>query len=61
MRGLGQIDFLCRIAQPDYGIITNIGKTHCELLGSQEKIAQAKCELVILHSGGRRCCGKPQG
>ena len=37
MRGLGQIDFLCRIAQPDYGIITNIGKTHCELLGSQEK------------------------
>lgn len=46
MRGLGQIDFLCRIAQPDYGIITNIGKTHCELLGSQEKIAQAKCELL---------------
>lgn len=46
MRGLGQIDFLCRIARPDYGIITNIGKTHCELLGSQEKIAQAKCELL---------------
>ena len=46
MRGLGQIDFLCRIAEPDYGIITNIGKTHCELLGSQEKIAQAKCELL---------------
>lgn len=46
MRGLGQIDFLCRIAQPDYGIITNIGKTHCELLGSQEKIAQAKCEML---------------
>lgn len=46
MRGLGQIDFLCRIAHPDYGIITNIGKTHCELLGSQEKIAQAKCELL---------------
>lgn len=46
MRGLGQIDFLCKIAEPDYGIITNIGKTHCELLGSQEKIAQAKCELL---------------
>lgn len=46
MRGLGQIDFLCRIAEPDYGIITNIGKTHCELLGSQEAIAQAKCELL---------------
>lgn len=45
MRGLGQIDFLCQIAEPDYGIITNIGKTHCEMLGSQENIAQAKCEL----------------
>jgi len=46
MRGLGQIDFLCQIAEPKYGIITNIGKTHCELLGSQENIAQAKCELL---------------
>ena len=46
MRGLGQIDFLCNIAQPKYGLITNIGKTHCELLGSQENIAQAKCELL---------------
>lgn len=46
MRGLGQIDFLCQIANPDYGIITNIGKIHCELLGSQENIAQAKCELL---------------
>ena len=46
MRGLGQIDFLCKIAEPDCGIITNIGKTHCELLGSQENIAQAKCELL---------------
>ncbi len=46
MRGLGQIDFLCKIAEPDCGLITNIGKTHCELLGSQENIAQAKCELL---------------
>ena len=46
MRGLGQIDFLCNIAKPKYGLITNIGKTHCELLGSQENIAQAKCELL---------------
>lgn len=46
MRGLGQIDFLCKMAQPDCGIITNIGKTHCELLGSQENIAKAKCELL---------------
>jgi len=46
MRGLGQIDFLCQIARPNSGIITNIGKTHCELLGSQENIAKAKCELL---------------
>lgn len=46
MRGLGQIDFLCQLAQPDYGLITNIGKVHSELLGSQENIAQAKAELL---------------
>lgn len=46
MRGMGQIAFLCKIAEPTFGIITNIGKTHCELLGSQENIAQAKCELL---------------
>jgi len=46
MRGLGQIDFLCRIARPDFGIITNIGTVHSELLGSQENIAKAKCELL---------------
>ena len=46
MRGLGQIEFLCWIAQPQYGIITNIGTVHSEILGSQEKIAQAKCELL---------------
>jgi len=46
MRGLGEIDFLCKIAQPNYGVITNIGHTHQEFLGSQEKIAQAKSEMI---------------
>lgn len=46
MRGLGQIAFLCSIAHPDVGVITNIGTTHMELLGSQENIAQAKWELI---------------
>ena len=46
MRGLGQIEFLCHIARPQYGIITNIGTVHSEILGSQEKIAQAKAELL---------------
>lgn len=46
MRGLGQIKALCEIAKPDLGIITNIGTTHMELLGTQEHIAQAKWELI---------------
>jgi UDP-N-acetylmuramoyl-tripeptide--D-alanyl-D-alanine ligase len=46
MRSLGEIDFLCRLSQPNYGVITNIGHTHEELLGSQERIAQAKAEII---------------
>ncbi len=47
MRALGEIDYLCQISQPDYGIITNLGYTHAELLGSLEKIAEAKAELLV--------------
>lgn len=46
MRGLGQITALCDIAKPDIGVITNIGTTHMELLGSEENIARAKWELI---------------
>ncbi|MDO0821747.1 UDP-N-acetylmuramoyl-tripeptide--D-alanyl-D-alanine ligase [Desulfosporosinus nitroreducens] len=46
MRGLGEIKGLCEIAKPDIGVITNIGTTHLELLLTQERIAQAKWELV---------------
>lgn len=46
MRGRGQIKLLCDICKPDIGVITNIGTTHLELLGSQENIAQAKWELI---------------
>lgn len=46
MRGLGQIEALCKFVQPDTGVITNIGTTHMELLGSQENIAKAKWELI---------------
>ncbi|MGI1658198.1 MAG: UDP-N-acetylmuramoyl-tripeptide--D-alanyl-D-alanine ligase [Desulfitobacterium sp.] len=53
MRGLGQIAFLCSIARPDIGVITNIGTTHLELLGTQENIARAKWELIeALPPGG---------
>ncbi|AET70224.1 UDP-N-acetylmuramoyl-tripeptide--D-alanyl-D-alanine ligase [Desulfosporosinus orientis DSM 765] len=46
MRGLGEIKALCEIAKPDIGVITNIGTTHMELLLTQERIAQAKWELI---------------
>lgn len=45
MRGLGQIRQLCDIARPDWGIITNVGECHMELLGSKDNIARAKREL----------------
>jgi UDP-N-acetylmuramoyl-tripeptide--D-alanyl-D-alanine ligase len=46
MRGRGQIRYLAQIAQPTIGLITNIGVSHLELLGSQEAIADAKAELI---------------
>jgi UDP-N-acetylmuramoyl-tripeptide--D-alanyl-D-alanine ligase len=48
MRGLGQISRLAEIGAPNIGIITGIGVTHIELLGSREAIAQAKGELFDL-------------
>jgi UDP-N-acetylmuramoyl-tripeptide--D-alanyl-D-alanine ligase len=46
MRGPGQIERLCRIARPTAGLVTNVGVSHLELLGSLEAIASAKGELV---------------
>lgn len=46
MRGAGQIADLAKIARPTAGLVTNVGTSHIELLGSQEAIARAKGELV---------------
>ena len=46
MRGLGQIRALCELANPDVAVVTNVGETHMELLGSMENIAKAKSEIV---------------
>ena len=41
----GEIKFLCGIAEPDYGIITNVGKAHLEGFGSFEGVIKTKGEL----------------
>jgi len=46
MRSLGEIAYLASIARPVVGVVTNVGITHLELLGTQENIALAKSELV---------------
>jgi UDP-N-acetylmuramoyl-tripeptide--D-alanyl-D-alanine ligase len=53
MRGPGQIRYLARLARPDVALITNIGLSHVELLGSQDAIADAKAEVLdYLPRGG---------
>jgi UDP-N-acetylmuramoyl-tripeptide--D-alanyl-D-alanine ligase len=47
MRGSGQIAELTQIAHPTVGVITNVGTAHIGLLGSEEAIAKAKCELLV--------------
>jgi UDP-N-acetylmuramoyl-tripeptide--D-alanyl-D-alanine ligase len=42
----GEIQFLCEIALPQVGVVTNIGTVHAERAGSQEVIARGKSELV---------------
>jgi UDP-N-acetylmuramoyl-tripeptide--D-alanyl-D-alanine ligase len=41
----GEIEFLCRIAEPTHGLITNIGKAHLEGFGGFEGVKKGKSEL----------------
>ena len=41
----GEIEFLCRIADPDCGLITNVGRAHLEGFGSFEGVVMTKTEL----------------
>jgi len=53
MRGTGQIASLCEIAQPDVGVVTNVGPAHLELVGSLDAVVRAKSELIeALPAGG---------
>jgi len=46
MYALGEIALLCDIAAPNIGVVTNVGPVHLERLGTIERIAEAKSELV---------------
>lgn len=40
-----EIEFLCELATPDYGYITNFGKAHLEGFGGVEGVIQGKSEM----------------
>ena len=46
MSGFGEISTLTKIARPTVGLITNIGVSHIEKLGSREGILKAKMEIL---------------
>ncbi len=41
----GEIKELCEIAEPDYGLITNVGRAHLEGFGTFENVVKTKAEL----------------
>ncbi|WP_082234261.1 UDP-N-acetylmuramoyl-tripeptide--D-alanyl-D-alanine ligase [Halobacillus massiliensis] len=46
MSQAGEISLLSKLARPSYAIITNIGESHIEFLGSRKGIAEAKLEIL---------------
>ena len=46
MIGMGEIEYLSRIIRPKIGVITNIGISHIEKLGSRQNILRAKLEIT---------------
>ena len=55
MRGAGQIAELTAIAEPDVGLVVNVGPVHLELLGTIEAVAAAKAELIRDLRPGAAC------
>lgn len=52
----GEIKILCKIANPDFGIVTNMGKAHLEGFGSFEGVVKTKSEMYdFLRTKGGKC------
>jgi UDP-N-acetylmuramoyl-tripeptide--D-alanyl-D-alanine ligase len=45
-RGFGHISWLCELARPTIGVVTNVAAAHTEMFGSLDGVAKAKSELV---------------
>ncbi len=53
MSGFGEIGHMSRVARPSVALVTNIGTSHMEMLGSRENICRAKMEILEgLQDGG---------
>ncbi len=66
---VGEIDWLCHLANPTHGLITNIGTAHLEGFGSAGNVARAKFELyqyldrtqgTCLVNGAEASLGRPE-
>lgn len=42
----GEIEYLCALAKPQFGLITNIGKEHLEFFRNLKGVANAECEMI---------------
>ena len=52
---VGEIGFLSQLCEPDYGLITNVGKAHLEGFGSFEGVKKGKGELYqYLHVNNKK-------
>jgi UDP-N-acetylmuramoyl-tripeptide--D-alanyl-D-alanine ligase len=52
-RGIGHVAYLCQIATPSVAVVLNVGSAHVGEFGGQDKIAQAKAEILAdLPTGG---------
>ena len=53
MSARGEIEYLSGIVRPNLAVITNIGTSHMEILGSREAICEAKLEILTgMEKGG---------
>jgi UDP-N-acetylmuramoyl-tripeptide--D-alanyl-D-alanine ligase len=51
-----EIEFLCNLAKPDYGYITNFGKAHLEGFGGVEGVIAGKSEMYTYLSENDKLC-----